>query len=191
VVVPAEAPGAGEAGDSDDDSWQFAAAPIEDTAGAERAAAAAVPGGGAAHASCYARPSLATHTLIVHRTPGVQHVSFVRNLDGRTEARASRVRLPSPALWLWEPRSPSHTRSRYAFELARRAERTTALHPAVYQLTCALLTLEAEEDAAAVTAAAAQWQRGGGAGVGSSVLARGRAAVGRAWDAFRRRLSGE
>lgn len=101
------------------------------------------------HGSTPPTPALsryATHTLLTWRTPGVSHLRYLRNADGAVEASGSRVSLPPPSTWLWEPRSAVHTGGNFSFELAKRRGVDAALHPAVIVLTSAILALEGEVD---------------------------------------------
>jgi hypothetical protein len=99
-------------------------------------------------------PAAATHTLVSFRTPGVHHLRWLRarTKGSVPEASATRVRLPDSRFWLWEPRSPAHARGGWEVNIhpRRLAEeaRGAFLHPAVYALTAAVLTLEREFDSA-------------------------------------------
>lgn len=168
--------------------WQFSATATAGGHGRRNASTAftsssadhhwACPATGAAvaHDPAYVDPSFATHTLVSYRTPGVTHLRWMRNRDGSAEASATRVRLPDPSLWVWEPRSPAHCSTNTSFELARRARVEPALHPAVYVLTSAVLALESEWEAAL------QEQRQ------SAVATRARDALRRGWAAVVQRV---
>lgn len=100
------------------------------------------------HDPAYIHPRFATHTLVSYRTPGVSHIRFMRNIDGRNECTATRVRLPDSRYWLWAPRSLAHQRGGYTFEISPRRDVEPALHPAVYILSAAVLTLQREFETA-------------------------------------------
>ena len=92
----------------------------------------------------YLHPKYTTHTLITYQTPGISHIRWIRNLDRYTEAYATRIRLPDSQYWLWEPRSPEHSRGGYNVSINPRRNIEPSLHPVVYILTSAVLTLEKE-----------------------------------------------
>ena len=96
----------------------------------------------------WADARFATHSLCVMSLPGVTHLRFVLNATGYPEATATRVATLHPDSWLWKPRSEQHVASAYRFEVARKPKVSATLHPAVYVLASAQLTLQSEFDAA-------------------------------------------
>lgn len=70
----------------------------------------------------FAQREHATHTIVSFKTPavGVTHFRWMRNWDGRCEARVTRTVLPDPSWWLWRPRDANHCRVQYYVEIARR-----------------------------------------------------------------------
>jgi len=143
----AKRPGAEVAGKEEDDRR-----PVEEDDEFDRADAyhdaagrAAEGAGWRGHASGEARASLATHSLASWETPGVTHTRWLRNWDGRTEAKVTRG-WSAPAGWSpLESRSPLHTEGSMYCEVARRPRgQVPAMHPAVYVLAAAVQAMERE-----------------------------------------------